>query len=145
MGATDRVRQYIDFKGITRYKFCRDLGFSNKFLDNSSNMGTDKACKILRQYPDINPEWLITGDGDMLRTPTLANTTIASEPSTTYIASSPASDVNMSLVNILAQQAEEIGRLKAELAQAQAKLDELDYLNDDDAPDVGMPPSVLAG
>lgn len=67
MGATERVKEYIDFKGITKYKFCQELGFSNKFLDNSSNMGTDKACKILRYYPDINPEWLLTGNGEMLK------------------------------------------------------------------------------
>ena len=67
MGSTDRMREYLDFKGITKYKFCNDLGFSNKFLDNSSNMGTDKACKILHYYPDINSEWLLTGNGAMLK------------------------------------------------------------------------------
>nr|WP_199000535.1 helix-turn-helix transcriptional regulator [Flavobacterium sp. ASV13] len=67
MGSTERVREYLDFKGITKYKFCNDLGFSNKFLDNSSNMGTDKACKILHYYPDINSEWLLTGNGSMLK------------------------------------------------------------------------------
>jgi len=40
MGSTERISQYLDYKGITKYKFCKDLGFSNKFLDNSSNMGT---------------------------------------------------------------------------------------------------------
>jgi len=67
MGSTERVREYLDFKGITKYKFCNDLGFSNKFLDNSSNMGTDKACKILHHYPDMNSEWLLTGRGSMLK------------------------------------------------------------------------------
>ncbi len=67
MGSTERVREYIDYKGITKYKFCNDLGFSNKFLDNSSNMGTDKACKILHHYPDLNSEWLLTGNGPMIK------------------------------------------------------------------------------
>lgn len=68
MGATERIKQFIDYKGITKYKFCKKLGFSNKFLDNSSNMGTDKACKILHYYPEINPNWLLTGKGEMLNT-----------------------------------------------------------------------------
>lgn len=67
MGASDRVKQYIDYKGISKYKFCKDLGFSNKFLDNSSNMGTDKACKILHHYPEVNAQWLLTGEGEMLK------------------------------------------------------------------------------
>ncbi|QLC67976.1 helix-turn-helix transcriptional regulator [Flavobacterium sp. LPB0248] len=61
------MREYLDYKGITKYKFCNDLGFSNKFLDNSSNMGTDKACKILHYYPEINSEWLLTGNGPMIK------------------------------------------------------------------------------
>lgn len=67
MGSTERIREYLDYKGITKYKFCNDLGFSNKFLDNSSNMGTDKACKILHHYPEINSDWLLTGNGSMLK------------------------------------------------------------------------------
>lgn len=30
-------------------------------------MGTDKACKILHYYLDINAHWLLTGEGKMLR------------------------------------------------------------------------------
>ncbi len=67
MGATKRLMQFIDYKGITKYKFCKDLGFSNKFLDNNRNIGTDKACKIIHYYKEINPEWLLTGEGSMLR------------------------------------------------------------------------------
>lgn len=150
MGATDRVRQYIDFKGITKYRFCRDLEFSNKFLDNSSNMGTDKACKILRHYPDMNPEWLITGDGDMLRTSTPAR----SESPTSYVAPKEESSDSIAMLlrdmlrekdELLARQQEEIGRLKAELAAAEAKLAELDYHDSDDAPDVPDMPTALVG
>jgi phage repressor protein C with HTH and peptisase S24 domain len=67
MGTTERVKKFIDFKGITRYRFCQEMGFSNKFLDNSSNMGTDKAGKILRYFPELNAEWLLTGRGNMLK------------------------------------------------------------------------------
>lgn len=67
MGSTERMREYLDYKGVSKYKFCNDLGFSNKFLDNSSNMGTDKACKILHHYPEINSEWLLTGNGPMIK------------------------------------------------------------------------------
>jgi hypothetical protein len=67
MGSTERIIQYLEYKGISKYKFCKDLGFSNKFLDNSSNMGTDKACKILHYFPEMSAEWLLTGEGNKLK------------------------------------------------------------------------------
>ena len=71
MGTTERVKLYLENKGISKYIFYKITGFSNKFLDNSSNMGTDRAEIILRYYPDINPEWLLTGEGSMLKPPGL--------------------------------------------------------------------------
>jgi hypothetical protein len=67
MGATERVKEYLSYKGVSKYKFYQVTGFSNKFLDNSSNMGTDRAEIIIRHYPDLNVTWLITGKGEMLR------------------------------------------------------------------------------
>lgn len=74
MGATDRIKEYLGYKGITKYKFYKKTGFSNKFLDNSSNMGTDRAEIILHHYPDLNPNWLLTGAGSMLKDETIAST-----------------------------------------------------------------------
>lgn len=65
--ATQRIKKYIDFKGISAYKFCKELGFSNAFVRNSKHIGSDKASKILNHYSDISPEWLITGKGEMLK------------------------------------------------------------------------------
>lgn len=66
MGAIERLRKYIELKGISKYRFYQDTGLSNGFLDKGSNIGSDKCEKILYQYPDINPRWLITGQGSML-------------------------------------------------------------------------------
>lgn len=64
---TERIKYLIETKGITRYKFCKDLGFSNGFLDKPREISTDKYANILEYFPDVNPEWLLTGKGDMLR------------------------------------------------------------------------------
>lgn len=66
MGIRERLRRFIDYKGISRYKFYKDLGLSNGFLDKEGNIGSDKCEKIIYQYPDLNIIWLITGEGDML-------------------------------------------------------------------------------
>lgn len=68
---TERIIKYLDTKGITKYKFCKDLGFSNGFLDKSREITTDKYANILVYFPELNPEWLLTGKGNMLRDDTL--------------------------------------------------------------------------
>ncbi len=67
MTIQERITQYIDLKGITPYKFCKDLGFSMGYLDKRGAIGTDKYLKIIEYYNDINPKWLLTGNGEMLK------------------------------------------------------------------------------
>lgn len=67
MGTTERIKIYIEYKGISKHAFCKATGFANGFLDKNSNIGSDKFEKIIEIYPDVNPEWLINGRGNMLR------------------------------------------------------------------------------
>lgn len=64
---TERILKVIDYMGITRYKFCKDLGLSNAFLDKPREISTDKYANILEYAPDISPNWLLTGKGQMLK------------------------------------------------------------------------------
>lgn len=65
-----RLKEYIDFKGISIAKFESEIGMSNnsfrKSWLNKGSIGSDKLENILRKYPDINTEWLLTGKGEML-------------------------------------------------------------------------------
>lgn len=66
----DRIKQYIDFKGITVAAFERSIGMSNasfgKSLKTGGNIGSDKLENILSLYSDLSPNWLLTGRGDMI-------------------------------------------------------------------------------
>lgn len=72
----DRIKQIIDYKQISVRKFCIEIGVSNGFLDKVKDVGVEKVAKILYTYPEINPEWLVTGNGDMLRQQDLPKPTI---------------------------------------------------------------------
>lgn len=67
----ERIKEYIDQKGITIAAFERSIGMSNasfgKSLKNKGGIGTDKLENILSIYTDISPNWLLTGEGDMLK------------------------------------------------------------------------------
>lgn len=66
----ERVLYISENKGITREKFFDDLGitygnFKGKAKEKA--LSSDVLAKIITKYPDINPEWLLTGNGKMLK------------------------------------------------------------------------------
>jgi phage repressor protein C with HTH and peptisase S24 domain len=75
MDIRNRIIKYIDYKGISKYRFYQDIGVSNGFLDKVGSIGSDKCEKISYQYPDINLIWLITGKGKMLKEDSHTNNT----------------------------------------------------------------------
>ena len=60
--------------------FIKKINVSNGFLNKPRAIATDKCEKILQYYPEINPMWLITGDGDMI----LKKNNASSEPAVGY-------------------------------------------------------------
>lgn len=68
---SDRLRLFIEYKGISINKFSASVDASNsyfnKILKDNNSVGSDRIEKILRTYPEINAEWLLTGNGSMLK------------------------------------------------------------------------------
>jgi phage repressor protein C with HTH and peptisase S24 domain len=68
-----RIKEYIDYKCLTIKDFELSVGFSNgafgSQLKNDRTIGVDKLENILNVYNEINPDWLLTGKGSMLREP----------------------------------------------------------------------------
>ncbi|GJH41162.1 hypothetical protein RCZ04_17120 [Capnocytophaga sp. HP1101] len=66
-----RLKDFIDFKGLSVRKFEELVGFSNGAFatqyKNNKSIGSDKVENILRSFPEINAEWLLTGYGSMLK------------------------------------------------------------------------------
>lgn len=66
----DRIKEFIDFSGLTIASFERAISMSNgafgKSLKTGGSIGSDKIEKIFETFPDLNPSWLITGHGRML-------------------------------------------------------------------------------
>lgn len=71
MKAIDRIKEYIDYKGFNNSKFEKLTDLSNGYVATQSKRNADVGegvfKKILDNCLDINPVWLLTGNGEMLK------------------------------------------------------------------------------
>jgi len=88
-----RLKEYIDFKGIKISGFEKSIGMSNaslvKPMRSGGSIGADKLEIIFKVYPDLNPTWLLTGEGEMLNKekknyPESGGVSILEEPTAIY-------------------------------------------------------------
>ena len=71
----DRLFLYIEYKGISARRFSTECGFSANYATNiSKGIPEDKMNIISVHFPDLNPSWLMTGEGTMLRVDATAST-----------------------------------------------------------------------
>lgn len=64
----EKILQYIDLKGISKYKFYQDSGITRGVLDKESGISEDNIAKFIAYDQTINLEWLFTGKGEMFKT-----------------------------------------------------------------------------
>jgi hypothetical protein len=69
--ALHRIKKYIDYKEISVRAFEQRVGMSNgsfaSQLKNGRTIGVDRLENILREYPELNAAWILTGEGEMLK------------------------------------------------------------------------------
>lgn len=73
-----RILQYIEIKNITKEKFYQETslcGANFRGKSAKSELSSDKIAIILRIFPDLDPDWLLLGKGQMLRTDSTTETT----------------------------------------------------------------------
>jgi hypothetical protein len=73
-----RVLLIAENKGIRKTEFFNDLGLSYanfKGIQKTTALNSDAIVTILSRFPDIEPEWLLTGNGEMFRHDTVARDT----------------------------------------------------------------------
>lgn len=117
---TDRLKQYIEYKGLSYYNIEQNIGVSNgtlsKAIKQKMNLGSQTIESILKVYTDINPAWLMLGEGDMLReynlSYNLGNKPLKEFDLTEYIRSKDEK---------IEQQSFEIGMLKKEIEYLKKK------------------------
>lgn len=76
MSFIERLQYYMEQNNINDNKITVDAGLSvgliGKAKKSGKAMNSVNIEKILLAYPDLNPEWLLTGKGEMLKTNSLS-------------------------------------------------------------------------
>lgn len=66
----ERILSFLEYNGIKKADFYQATGVADSNFKGKnlySQPGGDMLVKILTSYPNISAEWLLTGEGDMLK------------------------------------------------------------------------------
>lgn len=65
----ERLIKFLDFKKISKTKFGETIGVSPAYVTSMrDSISREKIEKIKNHYPELDIEWLLTGEGEMLKT-----------------------------------------------------------------------------
>lgn len=71
MTDTERILEIIRDKGLSNVQFCNQTGISAPTLSHVMSGRSNPTLSILRQivggFPDLNPEWVYQGTGNMYK------------------------------------------------------------------------------
>lgn len=63
----ERLTNYLAYKRISKSEFGRIIGVSASFISSMrKSLQPDKVTSIAQSFPDLNIQWLLTGEGNML-------------------------------------------------------------------------------
>lgn len=67
----ERTIEFIKYKGITMKSFENSCGLSSGYVTSMrKGFGIDKLNNVLNAYPELSRDWLLYGEGEMIKTDT---------------------------------------------------------------------------
>ena len=68
MSVKKRLKEFIRSQGFTISSFEKDINVSNGYVNSiSKGIGGEILLSILEKSPNLNINWLLTGEGEMLK------------------------------------------------------------------------------
>ena len=64
----DRTIEFVKYKGITMKSFEIKCGLSTGYVTSMrKGFGLDKLNNVLTAFPELNRDWLLYGEGEMIK------------------------------------------------------------------------------
>lgn len=80
-----KILLYLTKKGVTPYEFYKISGVTRGILTQNNGINEDNLARFLAYADDINSSWLLTGEGEMLKSKRSADiNSHANEPNSDY-------------------------------------------------------------
>lgn len=74
MTIKERTYSFIEYKGLTVKKFEELCGLSNGYISSMrKGFGFGKLNNVLTIFPELNRDWLLYGEGEMLNAKVIQN------------------------------------------------------------------------
>lgn len=116
----DMAIEFIKFKGITMKTFEQKCGLSSGYVTSMrKGFGPDKLSNVLTAFPELNRDWLLYGEGEMLKS---SAQQVLSGSHNTQIADN---NNQVNLPNTLDKAINEIAEQRKLVAKAQEQIDRL--------------------
>jgi plasmid maintenance system antidote protein VapI len=66
-----RLKEFLDYKVLKVSRFEKEIGSGNatikKIIEEDREISSDIAQKVLTKYPELNRNWLLFGEGSMIK------------------------------------------------------------------------------
>ena len=109
MTTKERTLRFIAYKGLSVKKFEETCGLSNGYINSmKSGYGKGKLEQVLSAFPELNRDWLVYGEGEMLK----GETRPLTQPEVTA-EEEPRSESSL------------VAELRAQIERLEAKVDQL--------------------
>ena len=111
----ERILQIAKKKGITNREICQKIGLTYGGFTGENKkrpVNSDAIANLLAEYPDVDPRWLLTGQGSMLR-----------EQSAPEVAPPPSEPAFPGFIEEIKSLSVKVGRLEAENEHLRAAIE----------------------